>query len=99
MSINELEAKVRSWAIIRELDKAEPSKQMLKLMEETGELAADLAKNRCPKDSIGDCLVVLCILCLQLGFSIEEPLKEAYEEIANRKGVMKNGVFIKESDL
>lgn len=99
MSLESLEVDVRNWAYAKGLDKADPAKQMLKLVEEVGELAADLAKGRDPKDSIGDCLVVLTILCLQLGHSLEEPLKEAYEEIANRKGVMKNGVFIKESDL
>lgn len=99
MSLHDLQANVRDWAREKGLDKADPAKQMLKLVEEVGELAADLAKGRDPKDSIGDCLVVLTILCLQLGYSLEEPLNVAYHEIANRKGKMIDGIFVKESDL
>lgn len=99
MSLNILETYVRDWAIEKGLREADPAKQMLKLVEEVGELAADLAKGRDPKDSIGDCLVVLTILCLQLGHSLEEPFNLAYHEIANRKGKMIDGIFVKESDL
>lgn len=99
MNLHDLQANVRDWAREKGLDKADPSKQMLKLVEEVGELAADLAKGRDPKDSIGDCLVVLTILCLQLGHSLEEPFNLAYHEIANRKGKMVSGIFVKESDL
>lgn len=91
--------KVNDWFVERGLDKADPRAQMLKLMEELGELAADLAKGRCPKDSLGDVGVVLIGLCTQLGTSLEEVLGVAYEEIKDRKGKLVNGVFIKESDL
>lgn len=98
MSLNNLQANIREWSRVRGLDKANPRDQMLKLVEETGELAADLAKGRCPKDSLGDLGVVLTILCQQLDTSLEEVLTIAYEEIASRKGKTVNGVFIKESD-
>lgn len=92
-------SRVGQWFIERGLDKADPKAQMLKLMEEAGELAADLAKGRCPKDSLGDVGVVLIGLCTQLGTSLEEVLEVAYNEIKGRKGKLVNGVFIKESDL
>ena len=93
--------KIKKWFIDRNLDTADPKSQMLKLMEETGELAEGIAKNRPDqiKDSIGDIYVVLTGLSIQLGYSIEECIKAAYEEIKDRKGKMIDGVFVKESDL
>lgn len=92
---------ITDWARERGLDKADATKQMLKLMEETGELAQGMAKNRPDqiKDSIGDIFVVLVVLSLQLGLSLTDCVRLAYEEIKNRKGKMVNGVFVKESDL
>jgi NTP pyrophosphatase (non-canonical NTP hydrolase) len=96
---SDIYTKINRWFIDRGLDKADPRAQMLKLMEEFGELAADLAKNRDPKDSLGDIGVVLIGLCTQLGTTLEEVLEVAYEEIKDRKGKLVNGVFIKETDL
>ena len=44
MNLNELTNKIRIWATERGLDEAQPEKQMLKLVEEIGELAEGLAK-------------------------------------------------------
>ncbi|MFA1821181.1 MazG-like family protein [Virgibacillus oceani] len=99
--IDVLTNKIEQWASIRELDRAQPEKQMLKLVEEIGELAEGLAKGNLDKviDGIGDSYVVLTILSMQLGIDIEECIEAAYEEISDRKGEMVNGVFVKESDL
>jgi NTP pyrophosphatase (non-canonical NTP hydrolase) len=93
---------IEQWAKDRNLHTADPTKQMLKLMEEVGELAQGLAKNRkkaAIKDAIGDAYVVLTILSMQLDIDIEECIEMAYGEIADRKGKMVDGVFVKESDL
>mgnify|MGYP000887355559 CR=1 FL=1 len=50
-------------------------------------------------DSIGDCVVVLTILSAQNGLQIEDCIAQAYDEIKERKGVMKDGVFVKEEDV
>ena len=99
--ITELTARIEEWARERGLDTASPDKQMLELGEEYGELCQGLAKNRPDqvKDSIGDMYVVLTILSLQLGLDIEDCVMHAYGEIKDRKGTLKNGVWIKESDL
>ena len=93
--------KIEQWAIDRGLHNADPSKQMLKLMEEVGELAEGLAKDNpdAVQDAIGDAYVVLTILSMQLGMDIRQCVKMAYNEIKDRKGRMVNGVFVKESDL
>ena len=97
----DITGQIEQWAIDRGLHNADPSKQMLKLMEEVGELAEGLAKDKpdAVQDAIGDAYVVLTILSMQLGMDIRQCVKMAYDEIKDRKGRMVNGVFVKESDL
>jgi NTP pyrophosphatase (non-canonical NTP hydrolase) len=99
--MNELVELVEKWAKNKGLDKADPSKQMLKVVEETGEVAAALARNDQDdlRDGIGDVVVTLIILALQSDMDIYECLNVAYDEIKDRTGKMVNGVFVKSSDL
>lgn len=99
--LNKLTYLISQWATERKLDEAQPEKQMLKLIEEVGELAQGLAKANLDQviDSIGDVYVVLTILAMQIDLDIKECIEQAYEEIKNRKGKTVNGVFIKEEDL
>ena len=92
---------IRQWATDRNLNTADPNKQILKLGEEFGELCQGMAKNNASQvyDSIGDMYVVLVILSMQLGVSVEECVSYAYDEIKDRRGKMVDGVFIKEADL
>lgn len=101
IGMTELVLFVESWAEERGLKSADPAKQMVKLMEEVGELAEGLSKSNIDliKDGIGDAVVVLTILALQVHSNIEDCLRIAYNEIKDRKGKMINGVFVKESDL
>lgn len=66
--MNELITSVEEWAIERNLHTADPNKQILKLMEELGELAEGMAKGneKAIYDGIGDMKVVLTILKMQL---------------------------------
>lgn len=99
--MQELTHKIKQWATERGLNTADSNKQMLKLMEEVGELAEGLAKDRPEQvgDSIGDIYVVLTILSMQLNLHIENCVELAYDEIRDRKGKMINGVYVKEDDL
>lgn len=92
---------IRDWAIERGLDTADPHKQAIKLGEEFGELFEGLAKNNedLTKDALGDMYVVMTIMAQQLGFTIEECVEIAYNEIKDRQGAMVDGVFVKEDDL
>jgi NTP pyrophosphatase (non-canonical NTP hydrolase) len=92
---------ILGWAEERGLIGADPVRQMLKLIEEVGELGSGMARNNRDviADSIGDIVVVLTILAKQLGMDIEQCTEDAYAEIANRKGKMVNGVFVKLEDL
>ena len=92
---------IRAWARARNLVAgSEPRAQFLKLVEEVGEIAHGMAKGRSHeiKDGIGDAIVVLTILAAQLGFTVEDCIEAAWQEIKDRKGRMVDGVFIKEGD-
>lgn len=99
--MNNLVKLVEEWSYDRGLHKADSSKQFLKVIEEIGEVADALAKNKPGelKDGIGDVIVTLIILAQQNGLTIEECLEVAYNEIKNREGKMVNGVFVKKEDL
>ena len=99
--MDELVKLVEEWAREKNLDIAEPEKQMLKVVEEVGEVAAALARNNKNdlRDGIGDVVVTLVILAIQNDMDLYECLNQAYNDIKDRKGKNVNGVFVKESDL
>ena len=91
---------IRDWAQERGIyDKGNSHTQYVKLMEEAGELAEALLKNDRYeiKDAIGDMVVVLTNLAVLEGMQIESCIESAYNEIANRKGKMENGTFVKQT--
>ena len=92
---------IEIWASRRGLDKTNPDKQLIKLVEEVGELAEAHNKDWRDKqiDSIGDIFVVLTIYALQNDLRIDDCIKEAYNTIKDRNGKMIDGVFVKSSDL
>lgn len=93
--------KIKQWFIDRNLDNGDPNKQMLKLFEEVGEISAGMARNNKDeiKDGIGDVVVVLIGLTMQMGLDFDQCIELAYNEIKDRKGKLVNGVFVKENDL
>ena len=91
---------IRDWAKERGIyDKGNSHTQYVKLMEEAGELAEALLKRNAYeiKDAIGDMVVVLTNLAELEGMRIESCIESAYQEIANRKGKMENGTFVKQT--
>ena len=91
---------IRHWAQERGIyDKGNSHTQYVKLMEEAGELAQALLKKDAYeiKDAIGDMVVVLTNLAALEGMQIENCIDSAYNEIANRKGKMENGTFVKQT--
>ena len=93
---------IGQWAEDRNLiEGSTPQAQLLKLAEELGEVIETVTKNKMAESAseIGDMLVVLTIICAQLDISMEGCANIAYNKIKDRKGVMKDGIFIKEADL
>lgn len=75
--------------------------QFMKVTEELGELAEGINKGKPEqiKDSLGDVLVTLILLAEDLNLNLLDCLNLAWNEIKDRKGQVKNGSFVKESDL
>jgi NTP pyrophosphatase (non-canonical NTP hydrolase) len=88
-----------AWAEARNLLRPENAQaQMCKILEEVGETAGALLKKDRQGliDGIGDSLVTLIIFAAQNGFTPEECLEAAWQEIKDRKGKTVDGSFIKE---
>ena len=102
-TFSELITKVNEWAISHGLDKGNPKIEWMKVTEEVGEIRDVFLKPHdfanpewSLKDAIGDSIVTLIVLSLQLGYDVEECLTIAYNDIENRKGVMIDDNFVKE---
>ncbi|MHC3866957.1 MazG-like family protein [Streptococcus thermophilus] len=101
-TITDLIAKVNEWAISHGLDKGNPKIEWMKVTEEVGEIRDVFLKpndfddpEMALKDAIGDSIVTLVVLCLQLGYDVEECLKIAYNNIKDRQGEMIDDNFVK----
>ena len=100
MTFDNLIENVQQWEQNKDILKSENApKQLMKVMEELGETAGAIAKNKATDeimDGIGDTFVTLIILSYQLGLEPSACLEAAWNEIKDRKGNTVNGVFIKE---
>lgn len=91
---------IAQWHYERNLINGSDDKsQYLKLQEEAGELAGNIARGKNLADDIGDMIVVLINIAERNGLTIQECLAKAWEDIKDRKGRMIDGVFVKEADL
>tara|TARA_R110002012_G_scaffold217632_1_gene388868 strand:- start:60 stop:380 length:321 start_codon:yes stop_codon:yes gene_type:complete len=100
MRIEETIEKCSKWSRARNIIKGSTKKdQLAKLIQEVGELSDNICKGKPYKDDIGDCFVVLNNLALQGEYTFAECAEHSYNDIKNRRGVMRDGIFIKESDL
>lgn len=98
--MKELLAAVAQWHHDRNLIEGSTDQaQFVKLMEEAGELAGNIARGRDVEDDIGDMLVVLINIAERNQITLWHCLGTAWDEIKDRKGKMVDGVFIKEEDL
>lgn len=96
--MNDLTEKVWAWFDSKGLH--DVPMQMVKVMEESGELASEIArgnyKSQATKDAIGDTLVTVIGVAHHLGLSPAECLSIAYNEIKDRKGRVIDGSFVKD---
>lgn len=92
--------KVWQWFDDKHLN--DPVMQTVKVTEEVGELAHEIARHRYDSpeviDALGDTLVTIIGVCHHLNISPAVALGEAYDEIKNRKGKVINGSFVKCED-
>jgi|TARA_B100000768_G_C11281833_1_gene379071 NTP pyrophosphatase (non-canonical NTP hydrolase) len=97
--MEELTNLIVQWHHDRNLiDGSSDKDQVLKLMQELGELSDSVCKGKDVKDDLGDMMVVMLNIMERQGVSMEECLSTAYNDIKDRKGRMVDGIFIKEGD-
>lgn len=99
MVIEKTEQLVIEWSQQRGIfSKSTPIDQMVKLIEEVGELARWIPKGNIPaiEDAIGDVMVVLTNIAHSNRLTLGECFTAAWNEIKDRRGEMVNGTFVKE---
>lgn len=103
MTVEELIDNVIQWGADRGITENSDAKtQFLKLVEETGELGAAIARGKRDDmlDACGDIIVVALMIMAIEDTSMEECLGKAWDEIKDRKGYLRpDGVFVKQEDL
>lgn len=99
-SFSILQIEILRWAEARQIiPNSTPQAQLLKTMEELGELVGAVTRgNRDGAiDGFGDVLVTLIIASDLLGIDLNHALEVAYNAIKDRKGTLQtNGIFVKE---
>ena len=97
MQENKLIENVKQWGRDKELK--DPRAQLNKVIEEVGEIAHEITRQRFGedlKDALGDTCVTIIILADICGFDVMDCLEKAYNEIKNRKGETIAGSFVKD---
>lgn len=95
----QLKENVLEWAADKGLlVQGNERNQLIKLVEEVGELSGAMLKGNEAEviDALGDIQVVLIILADQLLLDLDECLESAYDVIKNRTGKKVNGIFVKD---
>jgi NTP pyrophosphatase (non-canonical NTP hydrolase) len=97
-NIGTLTEQIQQWSIDRNLQTSDKKSQLVKVVEEVGEVAAAIARgdDELLQDAIGDVFVTIVILSQCSGLDFTECVRHAYNEIKDRKGKLVDGIFIKE---
>ena len=99
-SFNYLHLETIRWAEARQIiPNSTPQAQLLKTMEELGELVGAVVRGNREGaiDGFGDVMVTLILASALMDIDLLEALESAYDEIKDRKGTMTPaGVFVKE---
>ena len=69
------------------------------MIQEAGELSDNICKNKDISDDIGDMIVVLINIAERNDLSLTQCVRQAWDDIKDSKGAMRDGVFIKQDDL
>jgi len=90
---------IKQWHHDRNLiDGSDDKSQFAKLIQEAGELSDNICKGKDIQDDIGDMIVVLVNIAERNKVSITDCVRTAWEDIKDRRGMMIDGVFVKEDD-
>lgn len=92
---------VRQWGAIRGIDGADFHHQYQRAMQELAEIHLAYIDNDMEElqDAIGDTIVTLINLAVTVGYTAEDCLDKAFNVIKLRKGLNKNGSFVRYGKL
>ena len=92
---------VRNWGKIRGIDGASADTQYQRVLQEIVEIHEAMINNDEEefKDAVGDSIVTLINLAKTKGYNAEDCLKGAFDIIELRKGLNKNGSFVRYAKL
>lgn len=97
----EINNEIIEWIKKQNLHTMEPSRQLLKIVEEVGELSASMIRNNEDgiKDAIGDIYIALMTLTQQMNYNMDDCIKGSYNEIIDRKLKLVDGYYVKTEDI
>ena len=98
MNVTELDKRFDNGTMIEILSMVEQIKTKYARIQEVGELSDNVCKGRDVSDDIGDCIVVLTNIMERHGLTLQHCMQTAYDDIKDRKGMMIDGVFVKDAD-
>jgi len=100
MSYSQLEIEIIRWAEARRIiPNSTTERQLLKTVEELGELISATVKGKKEEqiDAFGDVLVTLIIAADLAGINLTDALEHAWNEIKDRKGYLRaDGIFVRD---
>ena len=74
---------IMKWAIVRGMECGDPGAQLLKVGEEYGEICRGFVRGKSDEvaDGIGDMIIALTVLGLQLGLHVDRCVEDAFEVV------------------
>ena len=92
---------IRNWGKMRGIERAEPQVQMQRVFQEIVEIHEALVNDDDKEfiDAIGDSIVTLIMLAGTKNHNAEDCLEDAFNVIKLRKGLNKNGSFVRYAKL
>lgn len=96
-----LTKKIKAWAEKNGVNTLSTRTELLKVVEEVGEISSALSRNRRDEviDAIGDVYISLVNFATSSGVDIADCIECAYEAIKDREGVILDDNFIKSEDM
>jgi len=97
----ELFERIRNWGKVRGIGETHPDAQYQRVLQEIVEIHEAMINNdeKEFQDAIGDSIVTLIMLAGTKGYLAEDCLNQAFDVIERRKGLTKNGQFIRYGKL
>jgi NTP pyrophosphatase (non-canonical NTP hydrolase) len=91
MNLRDLQAEIGTWHEAQ-FPNVDTTRIVLKLVEETGELAREWEQRltgksdeRCEQNEIADIAICLCALCAREGYDLETVIERKWTEVKQRK--------------